>query len=69
MGILEIVGKRISERRHKLRISQEKLAELSGLHKNYIGSIERAEKNPTILVVQKIAHALSISIEELFKNL
>ena len=48
MEILKIIGKRIAQARIENKLSQEKLAELSGLHKNYIGSIERAEKNPTM---------------------
>ena len=69
MSILNIIGKRISDIRQQKKLSQEKLAELSGLHKNYIGSIERAEKNPTIIVLQKISGALDISLQELFQDL
>ena len=69
MDILKFVGKRVSDLRKAKNLSQEKLAELSGLHKNYIGSIERAEKNPSIVVVNKISQALEISLENLFKGL
>ena len=69
MEILKIIGKRIAQARIENKLSQEKLAELSGLHKNYIGSIERAEKNPTIIVLHKISKALGTSLAEILKNI
>ena len=47
-------------------MSQEKLAELSGLHRTYIGMIERAEKNITLSNIEKIALALGLKIRDLF---
>lgn len=52
----------------KINFSQEKLAEYVGLHRNYIGYIERAEKHVTIENLQKIAKALDIKLEEIFKG-
>lgn len=59
---------------HKVRyyrecagLSQEKLAEYSGLHRTYIGSIERLEKCPSLLSALKIAKALNVSISLLTK--
>lgn len=46
-------------------ISQEKLAEYSNLHRTYIGSIERAEKIPSLVTVVKILKALNVDISEL----
>ncbi|MBO5677643.1 MAG: helix-turn-helix transcriptional regulator [Bacteroidaceae bacterium] len=46
-------------------ISQEKLAEYANLHRTYIGSIERAEKIPSLVSVVKISKALNISILDL----
>lgn len=46
-------------------ISQEKLAEYANLHRTYIGSIERAEKIPSLVTVVKISKALNINISEL----
>lgn len=51
--------------REKAGISQEKLAELSGLHRTYIGSLERSEKNPSLITIKKIASALNINISKL----
>ena len=53
-------------RRKELKLSQEQLAEEAGLHRTYIGMIERAEKNVTLVNIEKIAKALKISISELF---
>ena len=54
--------------RKGLGISQEKLAELSGLHRTYIGMIERSEKNITLLNIQKISKALNVEISTLLKE-
>ncbi|QVK21400.1 helix-turn-helix transcriptional regulator [Mycoplasmatota bacterium] len=54
--------------RKERKMSQEELAGLSGLHRTYIGSVERAEKNLTIKNVFKIAEALSIDPCDLFKK-
>ena len=47
-------------------LSQEELAFKAGLHRTYIGMIERAEKNITLVNIQKIAIALNVEIKELF---
>lgn len=49
-------------------LSQEKLAEKMGVHRTYIGMIERGEKNPTYITILRLACALKISISELVKN-
>lgn len=46
-------------------MSQEELAEKADLHPTFIGNIERAEKNPTITTLEKIARAFNISLPEL----
>jgi len=61
-------GKAIRRRRRELDISQEKLSELSGLHRTYISSIERGERNPSLENIEKLADALNISVSALFAN-
>jgi len=51
-----------------MKISQEELADRAGLHRTYIGMIERAEKNITLLSIEKIAKALKVEIETLIKD-
>lgn len=67
--ILEKFGERVREERRKKNLSQEQLAEKAGVHRTYIGMIERAEKNITLLNIQKIALALEIKISDLFYDL
>lgn len=49
-------------------LSQERLAELSGLHRTYIGSIERAERNISIDNMARIARALKVSLPSLLEG-
>ena len=65
-NVLEIFGNKVREERLKQNLSQEKLAELAGVHRTYIGMIERAEKNITLLNIEKIAKALDLEIKDLF---
>lgn len=57
------------EERHKKGLSQEELATRSGLHRTYIGMIERAEKNITLENISKIATALTLEIVDLFRDI
>lgn len=65
---LEKFGEKVREERHKLGLSQEELASRAGVHRTYIGMIERAEKNITLENIEKIAKALNISIAEFFNS-
>lgn len=67
--ILKIFGDRVRELRKEKDISQEELAYRANLHRTYIGMIERAEKNLTLLNIERIAIALEVNISELFKDL
>ena len=58
--ILLTFGKNVQKYRISQGLSQEKLAELAGVHRTYIGMIERAEKNITLCNIEKIAKALNI---------
>ena len=68
MNTLIKFGERIRELRHKLNLSQENLAELTNLHRTYIGGIERGERNPSLENILKISKALNISLSELFRG-
>lgn len=59
-------GLKVREIRKEKGFSQEKLAHKADLHRTYIGMIERAEKNITLLNIEKIANALELEIKELF---
>ena len=61
-------GKKVREERARLGLSQEKLAARAGVHRTYIGMIERGEKNITLENIEKIAKALKIGIAEFFQN-
>lgn len=64
-NLLVLFGQRVREERNKQELSQEELAELAGVHRTYIGMIERAEKNITLSNIEKVAMALKIAPEEL----
>ena len=59
-------GKNIRRLRLLRDLKQEQLADQSGLSLQHIGAIERGTGNPTLLTLEKIASALSVSVEELF---
>jgi len=59
-------GKRIRELRTARGLSQEELAFKSGVHRTYLGGIERGERNPSLRNISAIAKALGVEIFELF---
>lgn len=67
-NILEKFGEKIKEYRKLKGLSQEQLAEKANLHRTYIGMIERAEKNITLLNIEKIANALDVKITDLINQ-
>lgn len=67
--IKKIFGKNVRTYRETKGLSQEKLAHLCGLHRTYIGSIERGERNISLGNIQKIANALQVEIIDLFKGI
>lgn len=56
-----VFAQNIKKLREELGLSQEALADLVGLHRTYVGSIERAERNISIDNIEKIAKALNVS--------
>ena len=67
--ILLTFGERVREIRREKGLSQEELSFKAGLHRTYIGMIERAEKYITLLNIEKMANALEVNINDLFKQL
>ena len=66
--ILIKFGERVREVRIEKGLSQEQLAHIADVHRTYIGMIERAEKNITLINIEKIAKALNVDIKELFND-
>ena len=59
-------GRRVRGLRKEQGLSQEQLAERADLHRNYIGGIERGERNVGIVNIGKLADALGVSLIEMF---
>lgn len=66
-SLANLIGDRIRNIRKEKGLSQEELAFKASLHSTYIGQIERGEKNATLESIEKIASALNVTLEELFK--
>jgi transcriptional regulator with XRE-family HTH domain len=62
---LVALGAAIRELRHDRGLSQEDLSLRSGVHRNYIGGLERAERRPSVLTIVRLAKALEIQTSEL----
>lgn len=61
----DALGAAVRELRARRGLSQERLGECGGLHRNYVGAIERGEINPTLRVLLKLCHGLAIPLAEL----
>ena len=66
-NILKKFGQRIKSLRMQKKLTQEEFAEICGLHKNYIGMVERGERNPSLINIEIIAEGLETSISKLMK--
>lgn len=60
-------GEKVRELRVSQNLSQEQLADLASVHRTYIGMVERAEKNITLVNIEKISNGLNVNITELLK--
>ena len=58
-------GKRVRRLREELGLSQEEFADRVGIHRTYIGGIERGERNPTLSTIYRIAQGLKIEASRL----
>lgn len=68
-NLLTKLSLNIKAERTRKNLSQAELAELIQASENSIGKIERAEQNPSAIMVYKIAKALELDINELFKGI
>ena len=64
-ALLETLAANVRSFRKEQHLSQEALADLSSLHRTYIGSVERLERNVTLATLELIANALGVSVPEL----
>jgi len=69
MTVLERFGANVRMRRQASLLSQEELADRAGLHRTYIGSVERGERNISLLNILRIADALNCTILDLLGTL
>ena len=60
------LGDRVRELRSERKLSQEELAYKAGVHRTYLGGIERGERNPSLRNIAAIAKALDVTLSELF---
>ncbi len=67
--MLKIIGSKIRKLRENKGWSQEQLAFECKLHRTYIGSVERGERNITILTLIRIAKTLNVSVSEILKDI
>ncbi|MCK4291871.1 MAG: helix-turn-helix transcriptional regulator [Planctomycetes bacterium] len=67
MAILQEFGLRMKELRSAKGITQEELAGLAGLSRQYLGDVERGTRNISLVNIEKIATALQTTLSELLK--
>ena len=63
-----IFAENLRKARQVKKLSQEDLAELAGLHRTYVGSVERAERNVSIDNMERLAAALSVALPALLRE-
>lgn len=68
MDVTQVFAENIKRFRQKQGLSQETLADLAGLHRTYIGAVERGERNITLLNANKIAEALGVRLSDCVKE-
>jgi transcriptional regulator with XRE-family HTH domain len=64
----DVLARNVRLIRNNLGWSQEELADAAGLHRTYIGSIERAERNVSVDNIEKLARALNVKPTELLRE-
>jgi transcriptional regulator with XRE-family HTH domain len=62
------LGQAVRDIRGRRGVSQEQLADLSHMHRTYLGGIERGERNPSYTNIRRIADALGVTVSELIRH-
>lgn len=68
MMVTDIFARNLRKERLAKGLSQEALADKAGLHRTYVGSVERGERNITLINAEKLAHALDIELADLVRR-
>ncbi len=63
--LTQVLAENLRAFRRARQISQEELAEICGLHRTYVGSVERGERNVTLSTLEAFAQALGVSVTSL----
>jgi transcriptional regulator with XRE-family HTH domain len=66
--VLQGLGRALQEVRDKRGLTQEALSLETGVHRNYIGGIERGERSPSVEAIVKLAEALDVTLPDLFRR-
>jgi transcriptional regulator with XRE-family HTH domain len=67
MDMRMLVGQNVKRIRQRIGLTQEQFAEVSGFSQQYISSLERGQRNPTVVTVYELATALGVSHVELVR--
>jgi transcriptional regulator with XRE-family HTH domain len=68
MDLRERVGLNVQRFRHKAGLSQEECAHRAKIHQTYLSGVENGVRNPTVLVLGRLAKALGVEADELLRN-
>ncbi len=68
MDVRERIGLNLQRLRRERDLSQEELAHLANIHQTYLSGVEQAKRNPSAVVLQRIAEALGVDIEDLVRR-
>lgn len=69
MDICKRFGTRVRALREVQGLSQEELAQKAGLHRTYVGGVERGERNISLVNIEKVAVALDVPLDSLMKGI
>ena len=69
MDVKAKIGHRIKQLREVVKMSQKDLAYSADLDRSYIASVENGQRNISIINIEKIAHALGVTLKEFFNNI